>query len=331
MPRFVSLPLKAAALLLALTAAVAAQDYPTKPLRIIVPFPPGAFNDIVARLVATALSGRLGKQVIVENRAGAGGIIGAETVANAPKDGHTLLMVSIAHHRPCLTMSTALRPIKSFAPIAMLASRAQWSLVVNPSLAANSLDGTDRARQEAARQAAICLRRHRQRSRISAANCSSYTAEHRPAARAVQGLGPAPIDVVGGHTQPHVRRLLASLTAHPLRQAAGVGIGALQRNPLIPEVPTVAEAGVPGYAAANWFGIVAPAGTPAPRSSPGCTRRFPRSRTCPRCRSSSREGADIVRMSPRSSGLHRRGIGQMGPCREGRRHQAGVDRKRIGR
>ena len=81
---------------MALTAAAAAQDYPTKPVRIIVPFPPGAINDTVGRMVGTHLSNRLGKQFVVENRAGAGGVVGAELVANAPKDGHTLLVVSLA-------------------------------------------------------------------------------------------------------------------------------------------------------------------------------------------------------------------------------------------
>jgi tripartite-type tricarboxylate transporter receptor subunit TctC len=91
-----SLLLKATAALLALTAVAAAQEYPTKPVRIIVPFPPGAINDTVGRMVATHLSNRLGKQFVVENRAGAGGVVGAEIVANAPKDGHTLLVVSLA-------------------------------------------------------------------------------------------------------------------------------------------------------------------------------------------------------------------------------------------
>jgi len=129
---------KVAATLLALTTIAAAQDYPTKTLRIIVPFPPGAFNDIVARLVGTQLATRLGRQVIVENRAGAGGIIAAETVANAPKDGHTLLLVSSS-----ITVLPAMHQlpydtIKSFAPIAMLAS-APNVVTGHPSLPANSL------------------------------------------------------------------------------------------------------------------------------------------------------------------------------------------------
>ena len=112
-----SLPLKslpsAAATLLALTAVAAAQDYPTKPVRIIVPFPPGAINDTVGRMVGNHLSNRLGKQFVVENRAGAGGVVGAELVANAPKDGHTLLVVSLAHHRQSLALRPALRPRQS--------------------------------------------------------------------------------------------------------------------------------------------------------------------------------------------------------------------------
>src|SRR5262245_42358845 len=95
MPRMHAL-LNAASLLLAFTTHAAAQDYPSKPVRIVVPFPPGALNDTVGRIVAAELSERLGKQFIVDNRGGAGGVIGAEIVANAPKDGHTLLIVSLA-------------------------------------------------------------------------------------------------------------------------------------------------------------------------------------------------------------------------------------------
>jgi tripartite-type tricarboxylate transporter receptor subunit TctC len=97
--------LMAAGALVALTTAAAAQDYPTKPVRIIVPFPPGAINDSVGRMVGTHLSNRLGKQFVVENRAGAGGVVGAELVANAPKDGHTLLVVSLAGSTRCPTIT----------------------------------------------------------------------------------------------------------------------------------------------------------------------------------------------------------------------------------
>ena len=96
MPRFCATLLRTACLLVALTGSIAAQDYPTRPVRILIPFPPGGFNDIVGRLIAAQLSERLGKQFIVENRAGAGGIIAGEMVANAPKDGHTLMIVSLA-------------------------------------------------------------------------------------------------------------------------------------------------------------------------------------------------------------------------------------------
>src|SRR4051812_19215413 len=106
----------------ALTATALAQDYPTKTLRIVVPFPAGAFNDIVARIIATHLTTRLGKQVIVDNRAGAGGIIAAETVANAPKDGHTLLLVSSTISVLPAMHTLPYDTLKSFAPIAILAS-----------------------------------------------------------------------------------------------------------------------------------------------------------------------------------------------------------------
>ena len=291
-----SLLLKTAALLLALTSGAAAQEFPTKPLRIIVPFPPGAFNDIVARLVATQLTGRLGKQVIVENRAGAGGIIAAETVANAPKDGHTLLLVSSS-----ITVLPAMHQlpydtIKSFTPIAMLAS-APNVVTGHPSLAANSL------------KELIALAR-KQPGKLQYASAGIGTFPHLGGELfkltagidllhvPFKGSAPALIDVVGGHTQLTFATIPSSLTHIRSGKLKVFDVGGAQRNALIPEVPTVDEAGLPGYAAANWNGILAPAGTPAPivarmhkeiseiLGTPEMQKQF------------TAEGADVVRMSP---------------------------------
>ena len=124
MPHFALLPLKIVALLVAFATTVAAQDFPAKPIRMIIPFPPGGGSDVAGRVVATALSERLGKQVIVDNRAGAGGVIGSELAANAPKDGYTLLMVSLAHTvNPWLyDLKGRYDPIKSFVPVAIIAT-----------------------------------------------------------------------------------------------------------------------------------------------------------------------------------------------------------------
>jgi tripartite-type tricarboxylate transporter receptor subunit TctC len=291
-----SLLLKAAALLLALTSSAAAQEFPTKPLRIIVPFPPGAFNDIAARLVATQLTGRLGKQVIVENRAGAGGIIAAETVANAPKDGHTLLLVSSS-----ITVLPAMHQlpydtVKSFAPIAMLAS-APNVVTGHPSVPANSL------------QELIALAK-KQPGKLQYASAGIGTFPHLGGELfkltagidllhvPFKGSAPALIDVVGGHTQLTFATIPSSLTHIRSGKLKVFGVGGMQRNALIPEVPTVTEAGLPGYAAANWNGILAPTGTPAPviarlhkeiseiLDTPEMQKQF------------IAEGADIIRMSP---------------------------------
>src|SRR5262245_34630308 len=138
--RLASLPLATAALILALAASVSAQDYPTKPIRMIIPFPPGGGSDVTGRVVATALGERLGKQVIVDNRAGAGGVIGSEIAANAPKDGYTLLMVSLAHTvNPWLyDLKGRYDPINTFTPIAIIAA-SPVVLVVNPNVPAQSV------------------------------------------------------------------------------------------------------------------------------------------------------------------------------------------------
>ena len=120
-----------AAALLVLSSPVAAQDYPNRPVRLVVPFPPGGINDIVARVISQHLGERLGKQVIVDNRGGAGGVVGAEIVANAPKDGHTLLIVSLATAVNPWLYTLPYDPLKSFAPISKLVA-APNVVTVNP-------------------------------------------------------------------------------------------------------------------------------------------------------------------------------------------------------
>src|SRR5262245_8723249 len=137
MLKFGRLKLKAVAALVALNTIAAAQDYPSKPVRVIIPFPPGGINDTVGRLVATQLSTRLGKQFVVDNRAGAGGVVGTELTANAPKDGYTLLVVSLVNTVNPWLYKLSYDPIKAFTPIAFLAA-APNVLVVNPDLPVKS-------------------------------------------------------------------------------------------------------------------------------------------------------------------------------------------------
>jgi tripartite-type tricarboxylate transporter receptor subunit TctC len=263
MPRFALLPLKAAAILVALTATVAAQEYPAKPIRMIIPFPPGGGSDVAGRVVATALSERLGKQVIVDNRAGAGGVIGSELAANAPKDGYTLLMVSLAHTvNPWLyDLKGRYDPIKSYTPVAMIAA-SPVVLVVNPNVPVNSVaDLVALAKKQPGKlqyaSAGVGSVTH------LAGELFKYTAKVDMLHVPFKGAGPATIDVVGGHTSLMFGGLLATTPQVRSGKLRALGMGSLKRNPIFPDVPSIAEAGVPGYETVNWFGLVAPAGTPA--------------------------------------------------------------------
>jgi len=254
-------------LLCALAGMGGAQDYPSKIVRIVVPFPPGAINDTIGRILANQLGARLGKQFIVDNRAGAGGIIAYELVANAPKDGHTLLVVSSAMAVAPWMHKLPYDSVKAFAPIAILATA--------PAVVAAGV-GT-------------FLHLAGELFKLTA----GVDILHIP----FKGAGPAMTDVIGGHTQL-VFASIGSTIAH-LRSGKlkALGVGASQRNRLLPDVPTVAESGLPGYTAANWFGIVAPAGTPPAiiarlhheiseiQNSPEMQKQF------------ANDGADIMRMS----------------------------------
>jgi tripartite-type tricarboxylate transporter receptor subunit TctC len=249
-------------IVLALTASVTAQDYPTKPVRIIVPFAPGGLNDVVGRMIAQHLTERFGRQVIVENRTGAGGVVGTELVANSPKDGHTLLIVSIAHAVNPWLYKLNYDPLKSFAPIAPILS-SQNVLAVNLDLPAKTLkEFLALAKQQpgkiqyASGGVGGSLHLAMELFKITA----GIDLLHVP----FRGAGPGIIDVVGGHTKA-INATISTLSPH-IRggKLRALGVSGKQRSAVLPDVPTIEEGGVPGYDAGNWIGIVAPAGTPGP-------------------------------------------------------------------
>jgi len=262
MTRMRALLAKTAALILALTTVAAAQDYPNRPVRIVVPFPPGGFNDIVARLIGAQLSERLGKQFIIDNRSGAGGTIAGELVANAPKDGHTLLIVSIAGAINPWMRKLPYDTVKSFTPVAVLATAPNVA-VINPDVPAKSV------------KEFVALAK-KQPGELKYASSGVGTFLHLGGELfkllagvdllhvPFRGAGPALIDVMGGHTQAafvSVPSVIGHVRSGKLR---AIGVGGTKRSFAMPDVPTVAEQGVTGYNAANWIGIVAPAGTPVP-------------------------------------------------------------------
>jgi tripartite-type tricarboxylate transporter receptor subunit TctC len=248
--------------MLALTAPAAAQDYPTKQVRIIVPFAPGGLNDLVGRMLAQHLTEKFGRQVIVENRTGAGGVVGTELVANSPKDGHTLLVVSIAHAVNPWLYKLNYDPSKSFAPVAPILS-SQNALAVNLDMPVKSLkDLLTLAKQQpgkiqyASGGVGGSLHLAMELFKITA----GVDLLHVP----FRGAGPAVIDVVGGHTKA-INATISTLSPH-IRggKLRAIGVSGKKRSAVLPDVPTIEEGGVPGYDAGNWIGIAAPAGTPEP-------------------------------------------------------------------
>ena len=295
MPKGVSLMLKIAAALLALSAPVAAQDYPTKPIRLIIPFPPGGSNDVVGRMIALQLGERLGRQVIVDNRGGAGGIIGTEAASKAAPDGYTLLIISIAHAVSPWLYKLQYDPIKSFVPVSILASGPNV-LVVHPSLPVHSVTELIALAKEKPGQlnyasAGIGSFQH------LGGELFKLTAGINMVHVPYKGGGPAMTDVLGGYTKIMFSSLVQTTPFVLNGQLRALGTSGAKRNPALPDVPTIAEAGLPGYEATNWWGIVAPAGTPpaiveklhneiaAIQNSPQTREQF------------AAQGADIVQMT----------------------------------
>jgi tripartite-type tricarboxylate transporter receptor subunit TctC len=262
MPKIRAVPLIIVVMLAASVTSAAAQQYPTKPIRMIVPSAPGGSNDVVGRPIATLLGERLGRQIIVDNRAGAGTMIGTELASRAPNDGYTLAVISIAFAvNPWLyDLKGRYDPIKSFTPIAMLAAGPNV-LAVNPGLPVNNV------------KELIALAKEKP-GKIGWASAGVGSFQHlggslfelRTGVKFLgvrfKGGGPAMIDVVAGHNQVAFSSLVQTTGQIQSGKLRALGVGGKNRVPILPDVPTIAEAGVPGYEASNWWGIVAPAGVP---------------------------------------------------------------------
>lgn len=272
---FIMLSIKTSALILALlTAAMPAaaqpderskrrgQDFPTKPIRFIVGLAPGGATDIVARAVAQRLTENVGQTVVVDNRPGAAGSIGAALVAKALPDGYTILIVSSSFAiNPGLYASLPFHPIKDFAPITLIA-QAPFLLVVHPSLPAISVKEF----------IALAKTKGGEFNFGSGGNGSSghlagelfkhlagITATHVP----YKGAGPAMVDVLAGQIQYMFASIVSSLHHVRAGKLRTLAVTSVKRSAAVPEVPTVAQAGVPGYEATTWYGALAPAGTPS--------------------------------------------------------------------
>ena len=240
--------------------ALAADAYPVKPVRLIIPFPPGGSNDVVGRVIATQLAERLGQQVVVDNRGGAGGVIGTETAAKAAPDGYTLLFISSAFAANSSLYKLPYEPARAFTPVAMIAAGPNV-LAVPPSLGVDSL-----------KDLLAMARAHPGKLNYASAGIGSF--QHLGGALFVsmarldivhvpfKGGGPAMVDTIAGNTQLMLGSLVQTLPLIRAGKLRALGVGGPRRSPTMPDVPTIAEAGLPGYEAVNWWGIMAPAGTP---------------------------------------------------------------------
>lgn len=255
MSRFVS------TLLFAFAAAVQAADYPQRPVRLVVPYAAGGSTDTVARIVGARLGERLGQQIVVDNRTGAGTLIGTEIVQHATPDGHVLLMATppLAVN-PALYAKVSYAVERDFVAVTNVAGSSNL-LVVHPSLPANSV-----SELVALLKAAPGKYNYGSSGVGGAGHLAMALFESMAGVDAVhvpyKGGAPAVADLVSGR----LHLMMANLTtAQPHIRAGklrGLGVGKVKRSPLFPEMPTIAEAGVKGYEANNWNGVVAPTGTP---------------------------------------------------------------------
>ena len=255
----------ALALLCALLPVTAvAQSYPNKPIRLIVAFPPGGSTDIIARIVGQKLGERLGQQVVIDNRGGAGGTIGTEIAARANPDGYTLTMGTTSTHVIAAGAYATLKydPIKDFEPITLVATT-PYLLVVNPGVKANSLKefiALAKSQPGKLNYASAGTGTTTQLAMEMLKTAAGIDVVHVP----YNGNGPANTATLGGQVQALFGSMPAVLTQAKAGRLRPLAVGTPKRSPSLPDVPSVAESGYPGFDASLWLGFFAPKGTPAP-------------------------------------------------------------------
>lgn len=245
---------------LALASTVAAQTYPARPIRIVVPLPPGGSNDVVVRMVAETMRAGLGQPVVAENRPGGNGIIGAEIVARSAPDGHTLLMANTAHVIvPNLVAKLPYDPIRDFSAIALMTST-HFALVVHPSVPARSVKefiAVAKARPGALTFASAGNGAPHHLAMELLKSMARVDLTHVP----YKGAGQFVPALVAGEVSSVIGAINSLLPHVKSGRLRVLGMAGNRRTPLLPGVPTIAEAGLPGFALDNWGGMLAPAGT----------------------------------------------------------------------
>jgi len=289
-------------LLMVFSSAALAQAYPVKAVRLIIPFPPGGSNDVVGRLIGVQLSTKLGQQVVIENRGGGGGTLGINAAAKSPADGYTLLLISVGYPVSIALGHMPRESIQWFTPIASIGSGPSI-LVVPASTPANSV------------QELIALAKSKP-GVLNAGSAGPGSFQHLATELfrlqagidivivQYKGGGPALTDTMAGIVQMNVGSVIQNLPHVRSGKLRALGIGGHKRISAAPEIPTFAEAGLTGAEATNWWGLVAPAGTPAPAldrirqelaailDSEDTRKRF------------ELEGAEVLRMSPSEFSAH---------------------------
>ena len=245
-----------------LATAALGQSYPAKPIRLIVPFAAGGGNDNVARLVGKRLSESFGQPLVIDNRPGAGGALGAELAARAAPDGYTLFLGGVGSHavNPNLNDSLPYDPIRDFAPVALLA-QAPLVLVVHPSVPAASFKAFVALARARPGQLNYASNGNGSSSHLAAVMFDSMAGAdmvHVP----YKGLSPALADLLSGRVQLMFSSVVAILPHVRAEKLKGLAVTGGKRLPSMPNLPTVAESGLPGYEASSWYGVLAPAGTP---------------------------------------------------------------------
>ena len=249
-----------AAIALLMPPAVLAQAYPTKPIRLIVPFAPGATNDILARMVATQLNQTLGQPVIVDNRAGAEGIIGTELAVKARPDGYTLLIVSSAYTMNPVTMKLPYDPLTALTFVSKIGT-SFLVLVVGPKLPVNSVKELLAAAKT--KPGEIVFSSSGGFLHFATALFTSLSKEKFNIVL-YKGGAPAMVDVIGGQTHAAFQASVPVLPHLRSGRLKGLAVGSLTRAELLPDLPTLDEVGIKGYECANWYAIATASGTPRP-------------------------------------------------------------------